>query len=402
MIPGKEYPSRYFNGKSAIPEEGVAVIQNTNFQFTSENLTHKIPIQNFTYFDFVPHGCKLTLNPDEVYESPVLEIFCTKEEAKTLESVWFQHKKTTGFFHKIIYNIKEINPVLTITVAGCLFVVFGFVYYLGLLNIYRLVPTSVDESIGSMVHKKIESGIGMDFCEAKEAEEFLTKATEEIRPKDSPYKYSIQIISRPDTNAFAVSGGKIYFLSGLLNKADSQEEVLGVLAHEIAHVEKRHHVRNLLKALGTAFAISILVGPGLGDFEMIETASELGTTILVLKFSRDFESEADEYAVQLLKDANLSLTGLYSFFEKLQRDEKQISKAEDKGKNSGKDPEEKKSTVASKFFDFTDFLSTHPGTEERIATLKKLIGSEKKKRTRQLVSQSQWKKIKNSCLPKSD
>lgn len=248
----------------------------------------------------------------------------------------------------------------------------------------------MDKSLGESVQMKMDAQF--QECNTKATDRFFTEALKKIVPKGSPHQFKVSVIGSTIPNAFTLSNGKIYFFSGLLNDAESQEEVIGVLAHEIAHVEKRHHMRNLVKAGGTSLAISLLVGPGLGNMEFLETFTELGSTILVLKFSRDFETEADITSIEYLKSQNLSTSGLLTFFQRMQELEKETLESEDKPQ----DANAKNDEVVTK--SLTDFLSTHPATEERMKALKTLIQSDKKGSVRKIVSDKTWKEVQSVCL----
>ncbi|WP_411824426.1 M48 family metallopeptidase [Leptospira sp. 'Mane'] len=386
-----EFKARYFNGKSAIPEEGVASFIHNQISFQSGIQTQKFSIESLANFEILSNGCRFTILPDETIESPVIEIFCSKEEKLQLKSIWIANKKKQGPWHNLLYSLKQIDLRAAFLFGIVLTAIIGSFYYFALLKLHLFIPTSLDERLGVEINKQVESRFSL--CKSKEAQKFLEDAVKDLRPKDSPFHYQIQIINRPEANAFALSGGKIYFFSGLIQNASNPEEVIGVLAHELAHVEKRHHIRNLIKAMGTAFAVSVVIGPGLGDYEIIETISEIGTTIAVLKFSRDFEEEADSYSIQLLKDANYSITGLYHFFQRLEKEENLAEHTEKTEK-----PDKEKETISKNIFDFSNFLSTHPRTEDRMKAFQKTIANEKSKKTKQLVSKENWKQIQKACI----
>ncbi|BDA80475.1 hypothetical protein LPTSP3_g34050 [Leptospira kobayashii] len=383
-----EFKARYFNGKSAIPEQGVASFQNNFLSFQSETLVQKFSVDSLANFETTPLGCKFSTLPDELYESPVIEIFCDKKERKEIESIWFEIKKKQNSFNRLLYSIKQMD-LGTLFLFGLFFAfLIGAGFYMVLLKLYLLFPISFDQKFGEKVNEQIKSQFA--FCTSNEAQIFLERVTKELKPKNSPFVYDIKIIDRPELNAFTLSGGKIYVFSGLLQTADTPEEVIGVLAHELAHVEKRHHTRNLIKAMGTALAISVVIGPGLGEYEMIETVSELGTMIAVLKFSRDFETEADVYAIELLKNSNYPLTGLYRFFQRLEKEENAAGNT--------KKPEESKAGVSDQILDFSTFMKTHPKTENRMRILQSSIDLEKNQKWKSTVSKETWKRIQKACV----
>ncbi|XDD46280.1 M48 family metallopeptidase [Leptospira sp. WS39.C2] len=389
MFQNQTFTSRYFNGVSAVPEEGTVLVHGQTVQFTSFDTNHKLNISQFTEFTRTHNGCKLILLPDETKESPILEIFCSKEETKLLEKIWIQNKKSQSHTSALFYSIREMNPIVLGILSLLVVSIVGFFYFKGLELVTNFIPLSMDKSLGDSVQVKMEAQF--EKCDSKATDLFFAEALKKIVPKDSKHQFEVSVIGSAIPNAFALSNGKIYFFSGLLNEAESQEEVIGVLAHEIAHVEKRHHMRNLVKAGGTSLAISLVVGPGLGNMEFLETFTEIGSTILVLKFSRDFETEADKTSIEYLKAQNMSTDGLLSFFKRMEELESGDSDSNDQETTTSAKEE---SSASNKI---TDFLSTHPATKERMETLKVLIQKGKKGKIKKVVSNSTWKEVQTVC-----
>ncbi len=122
------------------------------------------------------------------------------------------------------------------------------------------------------------------------------------RAIDSPNGDTIMLNFRQGgktgANAFALPSGNIIITDELIQLAENDEEILGVLAHEIGHLEKRHSLRQVIQTTGLAMIFSL----ALGDVTSITSfATVLPTTLVQLKYSREFEIEADDYAVQGLQ-----------------------------------------------------------------------------------------------------
>lgn len=159
--------------------------------------------------------------------------------------------------------------------------------------------------------------------------------------KGSRFKYEFHVARDTSLNAFALPGGIIVVNTGLIDATKRAEELAGVLAHEVQHVELRHSLRGMVKNLGLrglfAFAVGDLGGSLLG-----EAAVELTS----LKFSRDDESEADRAGFDALVAAGLDPSGMPAFFETMSK------QAED-------------APVA--------FASTHPSSADREAALRERL-----------------------------
>lgn len=157
----------------------------------------------------------------------------------------------------------------------------------------------------------------------------------------TPYRLEFRS-SKIGPNAFALPAGIIVMLDDLVKLARRDEEVLGVLAHELGHVHNRHTLRSLLESSGVALIIAGLTGDIASTTSLAAAAPAL---LLQTKYSRDNEREADVYAIDLMKKAAMDPGALGRILARL-----------DGG--AGK----KKGGPA-----IPTFLSTHPATEERRA-----------------------------------
>lgn len=158
--------------------------------------------------------------------------------------------------------------------------------------------------------------------------------------RGSAYKYHWFVADSPEVNAFAMPGGYVVVYTGLLRAADSAEEVAGVLAHEVQHVEQRHALKNLIHDLGWRAVLSLAMGDLTGGI-WTDMAHRLGT----LKYGRDLEREADLKGLEALQRAGISPGGMVAFFAKL-------AKREGPG---------------------ITLLASHPASEERMQALRQAI-----------------------------
>lgn len=127
----------------------------------------------------------------------------------------------------------------------------------------------------------------------------------------SNYLYQFKVIDRPEPNAFAIPGGKIYIHSGLILFCNSPEELSSVIAHEIGHVEHRHSIHQLVKQFGVTVLISYITDGGSG------MAASISNEMLSNMFSREDESEADEFALNLLSASGIRPALLGEVFQRM-------------------------------------------------------------------------------------
>ena len=133
----------------------------------------------------------------------------------------------------------------------------------------------------------------------------------EVYYKDR-FTWEMHIINDDATvNAFCTPGGYIYIYTGLLNYLESEDQLAGVMGHEMAHADLRHTTEQLTKQYGVDLLISILLG---NDPNQIADVAE---SLTFLAFSRDDEREADEHSVIYLCPTEYNAAGAAGFFEKL-------------------------------------------------------------------------------------
>ncbi len=127
--------------------------------------------------------------------------------------------------------------------------------------------------------------------------------------------YHFHVVDTDDVNAFAVPGGYLYVNRGLIEAAESESELAGVIGHEIGHVVGKHSARQLTQQYGLAILTQIALGeqPGM----LAQLTAQIVSTGAITSYSRSMESEADAYGVRELYDAGIDPNGLATFFEKL-------------------------------------------------------------------------------------
>lgn len=192
------------------------------------------------------------------------------------------------------------------------------------------VPVAQERKLGEAVFAQTRAKLKLvDGPSASLVKELGARLT-----KGSAYAYEFYVADDSTVNAFAMPGGFVVVHTGLLALADSAEEVAGVLAHEVQHVEKRHSLKALAKNAGLMVTVSMVFGD-LGGLV------SLGQDLIGLKFSRQHEAEADAEGLRALVAAGISPAGMRDFFRKMGEKEKL---------NLG-------------------WLSSHPASEERYAAI---------------------------------
>ncbi len=179
------------------------------------------------------------------------------------------------------------------------------------------VPPSFEASMGEQILKSLDRNTLLP-SQLPEAHRANIQADFDAMVREIAPRAVTRLVFRKgkkgeDINAFALPGGTIVLLDGLVKFANDDDEVAAVLAHEFGHVQYRHMTRGLFQALGGG----ALAGLIWGDYSSV--ATNAATVIGVLNYSRDNEDEADNFAVAVLDKMKLPPDALSEFFYKAER-----------------------------------------------------------------------------------
>lgn len=210
--------------------------------------------------------------------------------------------------------------LLTEVLAG-LFVVLGFgaavIFAGGAIAAWAtpMIPMSVDETIGDTAQKQMS--LTQKECTNPAVKKYIEDLAEPMIESAGkvPFDFSFRVVDTPEVNAFALPGGYVTVNRGLLEAAESGEEVAGVIGHEIQHALLRHGTKRILRQLGSAVIMSLIFGGS-----DLHDVGQVAGQMTGLSYDRAQESEADEHGVALMVGANIDPRGLSEFFERLSKD----------------------------------------------------------------------------------
>ncbi len=195
-----------------------------------------------------------------------------------------------------------------------------------------------------------------------------------VRNSDAKVPFTIKVLDAEEINAFALPGGFFFINSGLILKAETEAEMAGVMAHEIAHVAARHGTRQASRGTIMNYLSLPLIFMGGWTGYAIRQGAGLAIPLGFLTFSRGFEREADMLGLQYLYATGYDPTAFVDFFEKLQTMEK------------------KKPGSLSKVF------STHPMTDDRIKDAQLNIQQNLPSRPEYVVTTSEFNQVKDRLM----
>jgi beta-barrel assembly-enhancing protease len=319
---------------------GFLTIENNAIIFTSGEITKKLVIDELKITTSVDKKTIYLSHPDhKFYIQTGSQDILNQPQLQSISSSAYNSQSLRK-------DTKKINALVWI---------FGLIFFGGIAAllafrepiINRLaagIPDSVEQKIGQqyiddLIQKKeIDTTFSIN-------ETFKSKAALLLKHVPDSDRFKLYISNSKEINAYALPGSHIVFNKGLLAKAKNWEEVLGVLGHEAAHVTESHHSRGVLSKVGVTTLLSLLLGDAAGLSGIIVEAS---SQLEQLTYSRGFEKEADDKGLEYLMKAKINPIGLKTFFETLEKEEK----------NTTKIPE---------------LLSTHPSPDNRIKSLESKI-----------------------------
>lgn len=203
------------------------------------------------------------------------------------------------------------------------------------LNILE-ISDQEENDIGIALGSEIESEMKTGSTKKWDVKKIFNKVVKTVTRKN--IKYSFKIVADNEVNAFSIAGGKVYINTGLLNFVKSEDELAFVIAHELAHIDKKHCI-NKIKLTYIAGKVNVTLA-------MLVDAMK---SVYDIPFNKYDEFEADDVGVKMMQKAGYNKKGAIAFFKRLAIH----------AQESERDP-------------LNDFVSSHPLSLERAKRIEKM------------------------------
>jgi Zn-dependent protease with chaperone function len=332
------YTGRYFDGQTAKPKEVEVTIRSRMIDIfhPESGFRETVRQPDITSFELIGKDRIIIRFGTEIEEMLDVRsddfVSAFKEQfpsAKNQQNILERFANT---------GIKGI-AVLLAALVGAVLLIYLFVIPAFADMSARFFPVSYEKELGRMIYGNIIKNYDIDTAKTELVNELVQHV--DFR---SPYELHFTVVDYDQKNAFAMPGGYILIFSGIMDDMENYSELMGLLAHEVSHVNERHTLRALFRSLSSFIFISIL----LNDVNGLTTiVLENVNTIRTMSFSRSLEKEADMKGLEILFHNNIDPNGMVKLFENLMKD--------------GDVPDE------------LEFMSTHPITEKRISYLEETI-----------------------------
>jgi predicted Zn-dependent protease len=213
---------------------------------------------------------------------------------------------------------------------------------------------SLDKKLGAESAASVEQEMGIYHHDSLQALVERVGNRLVARLQKNPFEFKFFLGDSPEPNAFALPGGYVYVTRGILPLLQSEDELAGVMAHEIIHVIQRHSVKQMKKGMVTGIltlpgkAINVITGTSIGN--VINVPIEFTTRAFTSRYSRGHESEADKFGIQLAASAGYKTDALADALERLSKEIELLTGERERH----------------------DYFSDHPYTPSRVTSIRKL------------------------------
>ena len=355
-----------FTGKTTTPVEVSVEAQPDGLRLTAPSLSEAWPYKRVHRLDAPAGRIRLGLRVEKGEEEPRLTLRdLTAEDLRALKSI------APGVFGGW-GETRRIAVIAGGLVAGSALMIGMIIYGLPRAAgpAARATPPPIERSIGKSVRTYVNLWTNECPNDTSEGVAALAEVTERLNAiARSKFEIKIEIVDADFPNAFALPGGQIIVTDDLIEMADGPDEVAGVLAHELAHVKRRHVLATVYRQVGAVIFFEAMLGGGTGAGQEIALAAN---EFLALGYSREAEREADAFGLDYLEQAGFDPGGLGRFFAALSTD------ADDEDRETNR---------------LHQLLSTHPDLKDRAdaALARALPGREP------ALNEEQWTVVKTAC-----
>lgn len=218
-------------------------------------------------------------------------------------------------------ELRLLAGLAALGVAIVLFVFVGVPVLSGPLA--RMTPPPLEARLGETYAAQLQ--FAFPPCLGVEGQDILHAFGDHLEDgMDSPFNILVEAVEAPMVNAFALPGGRVLITDNLIAEAQTPDELAAVIAHEAAHVERRHVMQAVWRSLGLGLILDAVVGGGTGAGQQ---AVLLAGSMTELRYSREAEAEADARGQEILQNLGFSSQGMSPFFRRLAGEEQRGEQA---------------------------------------------------------------------------
>ena len=325
----------FFDGESAIPQEielifetekGILIFETENNQLHSWNLD-EVSVQLKSKNMYLEYG-----------NDPIQNIKIGESDFVNRIYDFKKAKGNLSWYHKLMDMGIKAHILFTVFI----FAIIGLGYFYAIPWVAEkaviIIPEDYDSHLGATF---FEQNMLFSHVDAEKTKA-LNLFAKELHLKNTK-KLKFAVVDSPIVNAFALPDGNIVVFSGILKTMKNYDELVGLIGHEVAHVNHRHSMKMVCRNLSGYIFVSAILGDANG---IMATIGDNVNNLQSLSYSRNFEHEADVEGFEIVALNKINPKGMSNLFRRLQNEE---------------------------VVTIPEFLSSHPVTTERIKDINELI-----------------------------
>jgi Zn-dependent protease with chaperone function len=248
-----------------------------------------------------------------------------------------------GSFFSVLSRLEANGKFIAVAVVATFVLLFGIYRYglpLAASAAANATPTAIVDLMDAGTLQTVDQTFFSPSTLDADRKAQITAMFDELArisgQKDPDLELHFRDGGALEANAFALPGGTIVITDQLINLAENDDEIAGVLAHEIGHVQNRHGLQQIYRLLGITFMIGLIGGD---SSQIVDDVIGQAAALQTFAYTREFETDADNRSVEIMVEAGRNPIAFVDLLDRITKDS----------------PSAKK----------TGWMSTHPGTEDR-------------------------------------
>jgi Zn-dependent protease with chaperone function len=336
-------PAYYFDGQTS-RRLRVELAVEADAAVISGDVERRCPVSDMHVSERTRNAARKVTFPDGAY----LEIL----DHAAFNTLLFE----TGHQESLVVRMQQSwRNTLIAGIAVIIVLVLGYLYGLPAASnvIARILPESVERTIGREALSFLDQRLlAPSELPAQQRNAIAARFNALVPPQAGAPDYEIIFRkSRIGPNALALPSGQIVLTDEIVKLVDDEDALMGVLAHELGHLHERHIMRRIIQSSAIGAIATVLFG------DVSAVVANIPTLMMDLKYSRDAEREADDYAIAMLKANGISLSSLVRLFEKLEANSNNANNSDNSDNSDNSNSP-------------APYLSSHPPASERIARIR--------------------------------
>jgi Zn-dependent protease with chaperone function len=320
----------YFDGLSSRPHPITVSVQEDRLMLHCDTFSFSVALKEITLHPFAG-------NADAIIYLPNNQEIHTKDKLALEALVRFLNRRSLERIARLLEsNLRYVAATLLVTIS--LYYV-GFVY--GIPKVASMIaftfPPSLQETMDNQSLDLLKKTYLSNTNLALQRRQQIQAAMERFCAYNACSDFHLLFFNAPllGPNAFALAGNTVVMTDQLVETAQNDTEITAVFAHEMGHLKERHTLRMMLQGMGSALFLVLITGDSsrLGDI-----ALGIPAFLLQQGYSREMENDADAFALQSLKQANIPPRAFADILLRIDQNAQESA----------------------------SWLSTHPSTKERI------------------------------------